>query len=70
MYCLCTFTGTFAILTDNRYLFVVKPQVFPIEHLQVFTAEELERLICGEHDSWAVRVSVNQLIYFSAVIIH
>ncbi|XP_023527252.1 E3 ubiquitin-protein ligase UPL4-like isoform X1 [Cucurbita pepo subsp. pepo] len=29
-------------------------QVFPIEHLQVFTAEELERLICGEQDSWAL----------------
>ncbi|XP_023005684.1 E3 ubiquitin-protein ligase UPL4-like isoform X2 [Cucurbita maxima] len=29
-------------------------QVFPIEHLQVFTEEELERLICGEHDSWAL----------------
>ncbi|KAL0555512.1 hypothetical protein IC582_009460 [Cucumis melo] len=29
-------------------------QVFPIEHLQVFTAEELERLICGEQDIWAL----------------
>jgi hypothetical protein len=29
-------------------------QVFPIEHLQIFTEEELERLLCGERDSWAV----------------
>ena len=29
-------------------------QVFPIEHLQIFTEKELERLLCGEHDSWAV----------------
>jgi len=28
-------------------------QVFPIEHLQIFTEKELERLLCGEHDSWA-----------------
>ncbi|KAK9290428.1 hypothetical protein L1049_008598 [Liquidambar formosana] len=28
-------------------------QVFPIKHLQVFTEEELERLLCGERDSWA-----------------
>ncbi|PRQ43454.1 putative aminoacyltransferase, E1 ubiquitin-activating enzyme [Rosa chinensis] len=28
-------------------------QVFPIEHLQIFTEEELERLLCGERDSWA-----------------
>ncbi|EEF37151.1 ubiquitin protein ligase E3a, putative [Ricinus communis] len=27
-------------------------QVFPIKHLQVFTVEELERLLCGEHDFW------------------
>ncbi|POO01586.1 Coatomer beta subunit [Trema orientale] len=29
-------------------------QVFPIEQLQIFTEEELERLLCGENDSWAV----------------
>ncbi|EXC16279.1 E3 ubiquitin-protein ligase UPL4 [Morus notabilis] len=29
-------------------------QVFPIERLQIFTEEELERLLCGEHDSWPV----------------
>lgn len=28
-------------------------QVFPIEHLQIFTEEELEHLLCGERDSWA-----------------
>ncbi|KAF5737581.1 hypothetical protein HS088_TW13G00466 [Tripterygium wilfordii] len=28
-------------------------QVFPIERLQIFTEEELERLLCGEHDFWA-----------------
>ncbi|XP_050227305.1 E3 ubiquitin-protein ligase UPL4 isoform X2 [Mercurialis annua] len=28
-------------------------KVFPIKHLQVFTEEELERLLCGEHDIWA-----------------
>ncbi|GLT47885.1 hypothetical protein SLA2020_215420 [Shorea laevis] len=29
-------------------------QVFPIEHLQIFTEEELEHLLCGEHDSWTI----------------
>ena len=29
-------------------------QVFPIKHLQIFTEEELEKLLCGERDSWAV----------------
>ncbi|KAM7255077.1 hypothetical protein ACFE04_020318 [Oxalis oulophora] len=28
-------------------------KVFPIRHLQIFTEEELERLLCGERDSWA-----------------
>ncbi|XP_047978352.1 E3 ubiquitin-protein ligase UPL4 [Salvia hispanica] len=27
-------------------------QVFPIKHLRVFTEEELERLLCGEHVLW------------------
>ncbi|KAL8039502.1 hypothetical protein ABFX02_10G041200 [Erythranthe guttata] len=27
-------------------------QVFPIRHLKVFTEEELERLLCGEHVLW------------------
>ncbi|XP_020553308.1 E3 ubiquitin-protein ligase UPL4 isoform X3 [Sesamum indicum] len=27
-------------------------QVFPIKHLKVFTEEELERLLCGEHVLW------------------
>ncbi|RVW39674.1 E3 ubiquitin-protein ligase UPL4 [Vitis vinifera] len=26
---------------------------FPIKHLQIFTEEELEKLLCGERDSWA-----------------
>ncbi|GKV30152.1 hypothetical protein SLEP1_g39002 [Rubroshorea leprosula] len=29
-------------------------QVFSIEHLQIFTEEELEHLLCGEHDSWTI----------------
>ncbi|KAK2455061.1 E3 ubiquitin-protein ligase UPL4 [Trifolium repens] len=29
-------------------------QVFSIEHLQIFYEEELERILCGEDDSWAV----------------
>ena len=29
-------------------------QVFPIKHLEIFTEEELEKLLCGERDSWAV----------------
>ncbi|KAK7267606.1 hypothetical protein RIF29_20284 [Crotalaria pallida] len=29
-------------------------QVFPIEHLKIFNEEELERILCGEHDSWAI----------------
>ncbi|KAI4300230.1 hypothetical protein L6164_033628 [Bauhinia variegata] len=28
-------------------------QVFPIEHLRIFNEDEVERLLCGEHDSWA-----------------
>ncbi|KAI9086360.1 hypothetical protein K1719_031814 [Acacia pycnantha] len=28
-------------------------QVFSIEHLHIFNEEELERLLCGEFDSWA-----------------
>ncbi|KAK9733430.1 hypothetical protein RND81_04G067600 [Saponaria officinalis] len=27
-------------------------QIFSDKHLHVFTEEELERLLCGEHDSW------------------
>ncbi|XP_057423999.1 E3 ubiquitin-protein ligase UPL4 [Lotus japonicus] len=33
-------------------------QVFPIHHLQIFNEEELERILCGEHDSWA---EINEL---------
>ncbi|KAL2323294.1 hypothetical protein Fmac_027673 [Flemingia macrophylla] len=29
-------------------------QVFPIEHLWIFNEEELERMLCGEYDSWAI----------------
>ncbi|XP_068492520.1 E3 ubiquitin-protein ligase UPL4 isoform X2 [Phaseolus vulgaris] len=29
-------------------------QVFSIEHLQIFNEEELERMLCGEYDSWAI----------------
>ncbi|XP_027363049.1 E3 ubiquitin-protein ligase UPL4 [Abrus precatorius] len=29
-------------------------QVFPIKHLQIFNEEELERMLCGEYDSWAI----------------
>lgn len=29
-------------------------QVFPIEHLKIFNEEELERILCGEEDSWAI----------------
>ncbi|KAK4749343.1 hypothetical protein SAY87_026792 [Trapa incisa] len=29
-------------------------EVFPIKHLQIFSEEELERLLCGEHDAWAI----------------
>nr|XP_043609568.1 E3 ubiquitin-protein ligase UPL4 [Erigeron canadensis]XP_043609569.1 E3 ubiquitin-protein ligase UPL4 [Erigeron canadensis] len=32
-------------------------QVFPINHLQIFTDEELERLLCGESETW----NANQL---------
>ncbi|GAB2272343.1 E3 ubiquitin-protein ligase upl4 [Dionaea muscipula] len=27
-------------------------QVFPINHLHIFTEEELERILCGENNSW------------------
>ncbi|KAM6569071.1 hypothetical protein CsatB_017056 [Cannabis sativa] len=36
-------------------------QVFPIEQLQIFTEEELERLLCGEHNSWAADELVDQV---------
>ncbi|XP_019427999.1 PREDICTED: E3 ubiquitin-protein ligase UPL4 [Lupinus angustifolius] len=29
-------------------------QVFSIEHLNIFNEEELERILCGEHDAWAI----------------
>ncbi|KAG4996143.1 hypothetical protein JHK85_027582 [Glycine max] len=29
-------------------------QVFSIDHLRIFNEEELERMLCGEYDSWAV----------------
>ncbi|KAK7355709.1 hypothetical protein VNO80_14969 [Phaseolus coccineus] len=29
-------------------------QVFSIEQLQIFNEEELERILCGEYDSWAI----------------
>ncbi|XP_052730385.1 E3 ubiquitin-protein ligase UPL4 isoform X3 [Vigna angularis] len=29
-------------------------QVFSIEHLQIFNEEEVERMLCGEYDSWAI----------------
>ncbi|CAJ1968460.1 unnamed protein product [Sphenostylis stenocarpa] len=29
-------------------------QVFSIEHLRIFNEEELERMLCGENDSWAI----------------
>ncbi|MED6112874.1 E3 ubiquitin-protein ligase upl4 [Stylosanthes scabra] len=29
-------------------------QVFSIENLKIFNEEELERILCGEHDSWAI----------------
>lgn len=37
-------------------------QVFPIQHLRYFTEEELERLLCGEHDSFAVSLLITYLI--------
>lgn len=29
-------------------------QVFPIKNLKIFTDEELERLLCGESETWNV----------------
>lgn len=29
-------------------------QVFPLRDLQIFTEDELERLLCGEQDTWDV----------------
>jgi len=34
----------------TRFLF----KVFSIEHIRIFNEEELERMFCGESDSWAV----------------
>ncbi|XP_062117154.1 E3 ubiquitin-protein ligase UPL4 isoform X2 [Humulus lupulus] len=36
-------------------------QVFPLEQLQIFTEEELERLLCGEHNSWAADELIDQV---------
>lgn len=43
----------------NLYHFFLLFQVFPIRHLQIFSEEELERLLCGELDSWAVCISLS-----------
>ncbi|CAN0926806.1 E3 ubiquitin-protein ligase UPL4 [Linum grandiflorum] len=39
-------------------------QVFPIEHLKIFTEEELERLLCGEPDFWSQSNELVDLIKF------
>lgn len=31
-------------------------QVFALKALKMFTEEEMERILCGEQDAWAVRV--------------
>ncbi|KAL5546226.1 hypothetical protein UlMin_005913 [Ulmus minor] len=36
-------------------------QVFPVEQLQIFTEEELEHLLCGEQDSWALNELVDHV---------
>ncbi|KAL3531894.1 hypothetical protein ACH5RR_005415 [Cinchona calisaya] len=36
-------------------------QVFPIRHLQLFTEEELERLLCGERELWDSNELLNHL---------
>ncbi|XP_015944856.1 E3 ubiquitin-protein ligase UPL4 isoform X1 [Arachis duranensis] len=33
-------------------------QVFSVEHLKIFNEQELERILCGEHDCWA---QINEL---------
>lgn len=35
-------------------------QVFPIRHLQLFSEEELDHLLCGEHELW--NVQTNELL--------
>jgi hypothetical protein len=42
------------MITHFVNAFVFGFLVFPIEHLQIFSEEELECLQCGERDSWGV----------------
>ena len=45
-----------------NFIFNLILQVFPIEHLKIFTEEELERLFCGERDFLAVCISIILLV--------
>ena len=36
-------------------------QVFALKILKMFTEEEMERILCGEQDSWAVRAFLHSI---------
>ncbi|XP_027935791.1 E3 ubiquitin-protein ligase UPL4-like [Vigna unguiculata] len=38
-------------------------QVFSIEHIRIFNEEELERMFCGESDSWAINDLEQHIIF-------
>ncbi|KOM34800.1 hypothetical protein LR48_Vigan02g095000 [Vigna angularis] len=38
-------------------------QILPIERIQIFNEEELERVFCGESDSWAINDLEHQIIF-------
>lgn len=42
-------------------------QVFPIKNLQIFSEDELERLLCGENNSWEVRLSALDDYFFTGL---
>jgi hypothetical protein len=44
----------FCLLVTDFFCLTLNFQVFPIKHLMIFTEEELERLLCGEREFWAV----------------
>ncbi|KAK3038394.1 hypothetical protein RJ639_030560 [Escallonia herrerae] len=46
------FNQLIALLEGDLVTHLLNLQVLPIRHLQIFTEEELERLLCGEREIW------------------
>ncbi|KAL8129145.1 LOW QUALITY PROTEIN: hypothetical protein V2J09_018300 [Rumex salicifolius] len=53
-------TGIFrqveAFKSGFNKMFLLHSQVFPISQLQIFNEDKLERLLCGERDSWSTEM--------------